>query len=81
MRGFRSLETSCGIACVELEGVNATTLRNWLFENREVLTIDVTRRTKELAGIRVSAGLANPKSELDRFVTAFGEARRALGAA
>jgi selenocysteine lyase/cysteine desulfurase len=81
VRFHTSPKTSCGIACVELEGISATALRNWLFEKRGILTMDVTRRTKEFAGIRVSAGLANTKSELDRFITAFGEARRALGAA
>jgi len=78
IRFHTSPQTSCGIACVELEGVNTTVLRNWLLEKRGILTMDITRRTKEFSGIRVSAGLSNTKEELDRFISALSDARKAL---
>lgn len=72
-------KTSCGITCVELEGIKTPDLRNWLFEKRGILTMDITRRTKEFAGIRVSPCFSNTKAELDRFIVALTEARRVLG--
>lgn len=68
-------ETSCGISCVQLEGVDVTKLKDWLLEDRRILTMDVTRRTKEFAGIRVSPGLSTTIEELDRFIDALKIAR------
>lgn len=69
---------SCGITCVEVEGVPAPALRQWLLDERKILTMDVTRRTREFAGVRVSPGLSTTKAELDALVSALAEARRAL---
>lgn len=71
-------DLSCGISCVELEGVNASTLRAWLLEKRGILTMDVTRRTAEFAGVRVSPGLSTTKPELDRLIEALHDAPSAL---
>jgi len=69
---------SCGITCVEIEGISATQLRNWLLEQRKILTMDITRRTKEFSGIRISPGLSTTKSELDQLIQALADARGAL---
>jgi isopenicillin-N epimerase len=69
---------SCGITCVELAGVGAGPLRQWLLEKRQILTMDVTRRTKEFSGVRISPGLSTTNAELDRLVQALSEAPKAL---
>ncbi|MBC8167052.1 MAG: aminotransferase class V-fold PLP-dependent enzyme [Bryobacteraceae bacterium] len=66
---------SCGISCVEVEGVPAGTLRNWLLEKRRILTMDITRRTKEFSGVRVSPGLSTTLKELDALSQALRDAR------
>ena len=71
-------QLSCGITCTEIEGISATALRNWLMDQHRILTMDVTRRTKEFAGVRISPGLSTTKAELDRLVGALAEARGAI---
>jgi selenocysteine lyase/cysteine desulfurase len=78
IRFHTSFRNSCSITCVELDGVKTPALRNWLLEKHGILTMDVTRRTREFAGIRISPGLSNTKAELDRFAAALAEARRTL---
>jgi selenocysteine lyase/cysteine desulfurase len=65
---------SCGITCVEIAGIPAPQLRDWLLKKHSILTMDITRRTKEFAGIRISPGLSTTKSELDHLVSALHEA-------
>ncbi len=67
-------DLSCGITCIELEGTSAPKLREWLLKERSILTMDVTRRTKEFSGIRISPGLSTTRVELDALVTALHEA-------
>ena len=61
---------SCGITCVEVEGVTSTALRDWLLNQRHILTMDISRRTREFAGVRISPGLSNTPAELDQLVDA-----------
>ena len=67
-------DLSCGITCIELAGTPAPKLRDWLLKERSILTMDITRRTKEFSGIRISPGLSTTKAELDALVTALHEA-------
>lgn len=67
---------SCGISCVEVEGVNSAALRNALLEKRGILTMDITRRTQEFKGIRISPSLANTVEEVDKLAEALRDARR-----
>jgi isopenicillin-N epimerase len=69
---------SCGITCVELEGIDTTKLRNWLASERKVITMDVTRRTREFSGIRISPGLSTTKAELDHLVQSLRDAAKFL---
>jgi len=75
-----SKETNCGITCVELEGITGTGLRQWLLDKRKILTMDITRRTQEFNGVRISPGLSTTKQELDRLIEALRDARRAIPA-
>lgn len=67
-------ELSCGITCVGLDGVPAGRLRQWLLDKHKIVTMDVTRRTREFDGIRISPGLPTTRGELDRLVGALQEA-------
>jgi selenocysteine lyase/cysteine desulfurase len=69
---------SCGITCVEIEGIRAGDLRNALLQKRGILTMDVTRRTSEFAGIRISPGLSTTMAELDQLVEALRGARKLI---
>jgi selenocysteine lyase/cysteine desulfurase len=66
---------SCGIATIELAGWTSARLRQWLLDEKKILTMDVARRTKQFQGVRVSAGLSTTIGELDRFVMAIEEAK------
>jgi selenocysteine lyase/cysteine desulfurase len=67
---------SCGITCVEVEGVNSAALRNALLQKRGILTMDITRRTQEFKGIRISPSLANTIEEVDKLAEALRDARK-----
>lgn len=69
-------ELSCGITCIGLEGIPASRLRQWLFEQHKIVTMDVTRRTKEFDGVRISPGLPTTRAELDRLVAALHQAAK-----
>lgn len=71
---------SCGITCVELSGISAGPLRQWLLDKRRILTMDVSRRTQEFSGVRISPGLSTTTAELDQLVLALLEAPKALAA-
>lgn len=67
---------SCGITCVEVEGVNSAALKQALLEKRGILTMDITRRTQEFKGIRISPSLANTVEEVDKLAEALRDARK-----
>lgn len=63
-------EVSCGITTVGFRHLTAAQLRQYLLEKHSVLTMDVSRRTREFQGVRISPSLATTKAELDRLVAA-----------
>jgi len=67
-------EVSCGITCIELQNIPTPKLRQWLLDQHKILTMDVTRRTNQFSGIRISPGLATTKTELDQLVAALHQA-------
>ncbi|BDC48754.1 isopenicillin-N epimerase [Bryobacterales bacterium F-183] len=67
---------SCGITCVEVEGLNSGALRKALLDKRGILTMDITRRTQEFKGIRISPSLANTIEEVDKLAEALRDARK-----
>lgn len=67
-------DLSCGITCVELAGFPAPKLRQWLLDQHKIVTMDITRRSSEFAGIRISPGLPTTRKELSRLVDALQEA-------
>jgi isopenicillin-N epimerase len=69
-------DQSCGITCVCLDKMPASRLRQWLYERHSIVTMDVTRRTREFDGIRISPGLPTTRGELDRLVAALHEAAK-----
>lgn len=69
-------DLSCGITCVELAGFPAPKLRQWLLDRHKIVTMDITRRTSEFAGIRISPGMPTTRKELSRLVDALQEAAR-----
>jgi selenocysteine lyase/cysteine desulfurase len=65
---------SWGIATVGIRGKSATELRRWLYEDKKILSMDVSRRTKQFSGVRISCGLATTDQELDKLIAALREA-------
>ncbi len=65
---------SWGIATVGVRGKSAAELRRWLLEEKKILTMDVSRRTKQFGGVRISCGLPTTDSEMDRLIAALREA-------
>lgn len=65
---------SCGITCVEVEGTTSSALRTYLLQEHRILTMDVSRRTSEFSGVRISPGLSTTVEELDRLVAALQSA-------
>lgn len=63
-------ELSCGITCIGLDGMPASTLRKRLLDQHRILTMDVSRRTKEFDGVRISPSLATIRAELDALINA-----------
>lgn len=72
-------ELSCGITCVKVEGVQSGLLRSWMLEKRRVLTMDISRRTKELSGVIVAPGLSTTLDEFDELAQALRDARSKAG--
>jgi selenocysteine lyase/cysteine desulfurase len=65
---------SWGIATVGIRGKSSAELRRWLYEDKQILTMDVSRRTKQFSGVRISCGLATQDKELDKLIAALKEA-------
>lgn len=58
---------SCGIATVDVVGVDSRALRDYLWARHRIVVFNVARRTSEYQGIRVSPSLHTTLQELDRF--------------
>lgn len=67
-------EMSWGIATMGIRGKSSAELRRWLYEDKKILTMDVSRRTKQFAGVRISCGLATTAVEMERLIAALREA-------
>jgi len=59
---------ACGIALVEIEGVDSGKLAGWLWDEHKIFVVAIQHA--EFQGIRVSPSVYTLKSELDRFVAA-----------
>jgi len=59
---------SCGITTVQIEGIEAAALTQFLWENYRIIVTPITH--PEFEGIRVSPNLFTTLQELDRFVDA-----------
>ncbi len=65
---------SHGIATIAIRGKNSAELRRWLLEEKKILTMDVSRRTRQFAGVRISCGLSTTDAEVARLIAALQEA-------
>jgi selenocysteine lyase/cysteine desulfurase len=59
---------SCGIATVEIDGVDSGTLNGWLWNEHRILVTSIGH--EDVHGIRVSPNVYTTHEELDRFVDA-----------
>lgn len=59
---------ACGIANVEIEGLDPTELTGWLWKEHRILVVAINHA--EFQGIRVSPSVYTTPEELDRFVDA-----------
>ncbi|MCP4248190.1 MAG: aminotransferase class V-fold PLP-dependent enzyme, partial [bacterium] len=62
---------ACGIATVEVDGIDPGDLNAWLWNEKRILTTPIVH--DEFQGIRVSPSVYTTKHELDRFCAAIGE--------
>jgi isopenicillin-N epimerase len=58
-------EYSCGIATVQVEGVDSQKLADWLWKGREILVTAI--KHDEFEGVRVTPSVYTTLEELDRF--------------
>jgi len=59
---------ACGIACVEVEGVDPGELTSWMFRQHRIIVTPI--KHDEFQGIRVSPSVYTTPEEIDRFVDA-----------
>ena len=59
---------ACGIANVQIEGIDSGELNNWLFREHRILTTAI--KHAEFEGLRVSPSVYTTREELDRFCDA-----------
>ncbi|MDH3592649.1 MAG: aminotransferase class V-fold PLP-dependent enzyme, partial [Planctomycetota bacterium] len=59
---------ACGIANVQIEGVDTIKLNDWLWKEHRILAVAI--KHKEFEGLRVSPSVYSTFEELDRFVDA-----------
>jgi selenocysteine lyase/cysteine desulfurase len=59
---------ACGIATVQIRGVDSGDLRNHLWRNHRIFTVAINH--PEFQGIRVSPSVYSTREELDRFIDA-----------
>jgi len=62
---------ACGIANVEVEGIEPNDLVTHLWNNHRIIVVAINH--KEFRGIRVSPSVYTTRPELDRFVSAMGD--------
>ncbi len=67
-------EFSCGIATVQIEGVDSARLSEWLWKRHRIITTAIQH--PEFEGLRVSPSVYTTLEELDRFCDAMREAIR-----
>jgi selenocysteine lyase/cysteine desulfurase len=65
---------ACGIATVEIDGVDSGALSSWLWSKRRILVTPI--RHAQFEGIRVSPSVYTLHEELDRFIEAMRHAAR-----
>ena len=65
---------ACGIATVEIQGIDSATLNGWLWTNYRILTTAIVH--DDFQGIRVSPSVFTTLNELDRFCDAMEHAIR-----
>ena len=61
-------EFSCGIATVQIEGIDSGELNDWLWKEHRILTTGINH--DEFQGIRISPSVYTMLPELDRFCDA-----------
>ncbi len=59
---------ACGIANVQIDGIDSAELQQWLWKEHRILTVAI--KHDEFEGIRVSPSVYTTIEELDRFVAA-----------
>ncbi len=59
---------ACGIATVEIEGIEPTDLAGWLWENHHIIVTPINH--PQFRGLRISPSVYSTLEELDRFVDA-----------
>ncbi len=59
---------ACGIATVEIEGIDSKKLADFLWEDQRILTVGI--KHPEFEGIRVSPSVFTTLEEIDRFADA-----------
>ena len=70
---------ACGIATVQIEGVDSTDLADHLWDSQRILTVPI--KHPEFEGIRVSPSVFTTVEEIDRFADALdGAAKRGIPA-
>ncbi|MFQ5679038.1 MAG: aminotransferase class V-fold PLP-dependent enzyme [Gemmatimonadota bacterium] len=65
---------ACGIATVEIEGIDPGPLNEWLWTEHRIVTTPITHA--EFRGLRISPSVYTTLEELDRFVEALERAAR-----
>jgi selenocysteine lyase/cysteine desulfurase len=65
---------SCGIATVQIEGIDSKELASWLWSTRRILVTAIDH--EQFSGIRVSPSVYSTPEEVDRFCLAMEEAAR-----
>ncbi len=63
---------ACGIATVEIEGIEPGALNSWLWEEHRIITTPITHA--EFQGLRISPSVYTTLEELDRFAEAMEHA-------
>jgi len=66
--------TACGIACVQLEGLDSGELNSWLWRTHRILCTVI--KHAEFEGVRVSPSVYTTPEEIGRFADAMHEAAR-----
>jgi len=66
--------TACGIACVQLEGIDSGELNSWLWRTHRILCTVI--KHAEFEGVRVSPSVYTTPEEIGRFADAMHEAAR-----